>query len=209
MNILLDPFPETVDVDGTPWSIRLDFRTGIRFELLMQDSTLTDTEKLSRALSLYYPHIPPDVSAAVDGLLWFYSCGHMEGKGPEEHAGKPAAKKPKRVYCFRQDAELIYAAFLATYGIDLNAAGGLHWWAFRALFAALPAECEFCKVMGYRAADTTGMSKKQKQHYDRLKRLYALKDTTDTATALSLMERNRRMLEYVDRRFAEAEVDHH
>lgn len=209
MNILLDPLPKTVDVNGIPRPICWDFRAGIRFELLMRDNTLTDTEKLSRALNLYYPRVPSDVSAAVDSLLWFFSCGRVEEASPKETAGKPAHQKVKRLYCFRQDAELIYAAFFGAYGIDLNAVDGLHWWKFRALFAALPAECEFCKVMGYRAADTTGMSKKQKQHYDRLKRIYALKNAQDTASALSLIERNRKMLEYVDRRFAELEVGCH
>ena len=202
MNILTDPLPETVKIAGEAWPINSDFSVGVRFELLMQDRTLTEEERLSRALLLYYPQLPPDLPAALDALLWFYSCGR-ERDGSEAAGGHGALKKPpKKVYCFEQDADLIFAAFWEAYGIDL-AAAGMHWWKFRALFKALPSECEFCKVMGYRTADTNGMAKKQKELYGRMKKLYALKNEADVATAMTLAERNQKMKEYIARRLTE------
>lgn len=206
MNILLDVLPETVEIDGTACPINTDFYTGVQFELLMQDRTLTEEEKIGQALALYYPTIPWDLTAAMDGLLWFYSCGRYKAED-EQSEEKPAkGKRPRKAYDFGQDADLIFAAFWAVYGIDLNAIEGLHWWKFRALFAGLPAECEFCKVMGYRTMDTKGLSKKQKQHYERMKQIYALKNEADVSSVMSLAERNQRMKDYVDRRFAEVEV---
>lgn len=209
MNILTNALPETVEISGGAWPINSDFSIGVRFELLMQDPTLTDEERLGRALLLYYPQLPPDLPAALDSLLWFYSCGRDRGSepaAPEGAAGSTPQKAVKKAYCFEQDADLIFAAFWEAYGIDLNAVEGLHWWKFRALFKALPSECEFCKVMGYRTADTKGMTKKQKELYSRMKKLYALKNEADVAAAITLAERDRKIKEYVTRRFAEAEA---
>ena len=60
--------------------------------------------------------------------------------------------------------------------------------------------------MGYRTADTKGMPKKQKQFYDRMKSLYALKNKATAASALTLAQRNQRMKDYVARRFEEVEA---
>lgn len=212
MNILIDPLPETVEIGGEAWPINSDFYVGVRFELLMQDHTRTEEERLGRALSLYYPQLPPDLPAALDRLLWFYSCGRERGSesaDPGESTRGAPKKTAKKAYCFEQDAELIFAAFWEAYGIDLNAVEGLHWWKFRALFKALPSECEFCKVMGYRTADTKGMTKQQKELYSRMKKLYALKNEVDVAAAMTLAERNKQMKDYVNRRFSEVEASSH
>ena len=210
MNILTDALPEVVEIDGEAWPINTDFSVGVRFELLMQDRALTDEERLGRALSLYYPELPPDLPTALDGLLWFYSCARARdeataAEAPGHHRGAPG-KSIRKAYCFQQDADLIFAAFWEAYGIDLNAVEGLHWWKFRALFKALPSECEFCKVMGYRTADTKGMTRKQKELSGRMKKLYALKNEVDVAAAMTLAERNKQMKDYVNRRFTEVEA---
>ena len=214
MNLLTGPLPEDVEISGRAWPVNSDFRTGVRFELLMQNRTLTDETRLERALLLYYPRVPPDIPAALDGLLWFYSCGRARNGGgaagsADRGARQPTGKKAPKAYSFEQDAELIFAAFWGAYGIDLNTIERLHWWKFRALFQALPAECEFCKVMEYRTADTTGMGKKQKQFYSRMKKRYALKNEESEAAAMTLEERDQRMKEYVARRFAEVEAGTH
>ena len=121
MNILLDALPKTVEIAGIPWKIHSDFRTSVQFELLMQKSGLTDEDRLLQALALYFPTLPDDLPAAVEQMLWFYRCG----EAAEEDSGTGAGP----VYSFEHDADLIYAAFLAQYRIDLNA-DTLHWWKF-------------------------------------------------------------------------------
>ena len=48
------------------------------------------------------------------------------------------------------DADLIYAAFMQAYSIDLIETG-MHWHKFLALFSALPEETLMVKIMSYRA----------------------------------------------------------
>lgn len=199
MNILLDDLPTVVKVDGQVWPIRTDFRVWIRLELLLQDKSLPPEEVAEKALTLCYPAIPHDVGGALEALLWFYRCG-VDKVPATSKSGGDTAKKPKRAYDFEQDAGRLYAAFWSVYQIDL-ASEGLHWWVFRELMRNLPASCDFAKIMGYRTADTAGMDKAQKKHINKMRQIYALhSDAPATLTA-----RDRQMLDYVAKRYKEAE----
>ena len=199
MNILVDPLPNTVKIGGQDWPINTAFYVWVLFEITMQDPALTDAEKIEQALSLCFPTVPPDLNGALDALLWFYRCGEDSPK-PGKGGGGGTHQK---AYCFEQDANLIYASFMACYGIDLAEADSLHWWKFRALFRGLPQECEMIKVMGYRTADLKGMSKTQRKLYEKMRKAYALTNARSVESVMSLAERNQRMIDYVARRFEE------
>lgn len=173
MNILIDVVPDTVEIDGVEYDINTDFRISIMFELLMQDSSISDGERISLALNLYYPRIPHALDHAIEMMLWFYKCGKDVGKESAGNIGGGTS----RIYSFDHDAEYIYAAFLDQYGIDLQSIEHLHWWKFRALFKGLKEDNMISKIMGYRAiAIDDNMSDNEKKHYREMKRIYALPD---------------------------------
>ena len=168
----------------------------------MQNPNLSDQEKAWEALSLYYPQIPYDIEGAIDALLWFYRCGT---EVPESNnRGSEYKQQSKKAYCFEQDCDLIYAAFWSSYHIDLTASD-LHWWKFRALFRGLPSDCEIIKIIGYRTADLNGLDKTTKKHYEKMRKLYAIKNHRSVESVMSLAERDQKMKEYVSKRFAEAD----
>lgn len=204
MNLLIDPLPDTVEVGGRAWPINTAFYVGVLFELLMQDPSRTDEDKVMQALKLFYPKIPPDIAGAMDALLWFYRCGTVTEKA--EKAGESGGGHPRKAYDFEQDADLVFAAFYGQYHIDLAEANGLHWWKFRALFRGLSPECELVKAMGYRTADLKGMGKAQKKLYEKMRKLYALKNQRSVESTLGLSQRDERMKDYIAKRFAEAGV---
>ena len=210
MSILTDDLPQTVTVSGKEYTINADFRVGIKIEQLMLRADLPDDEKLMAILELFYPVIPADIEGALNALLSFWSLGRAESTDTKgEQQEKPRERKNERLYDFEQDAAMIYAAFLSVYGIDLSNAS-LHWWIFRGLMDALPENCAFCKVMGYRSItpeDTKNMSKRQKDFYAKMKKQYRLKQA-DEKLPQTLKERNRQMLEYVDKLFSE-QMDRH
>lgn len=178
LNILIDTLPETVMIDGMEFSIRTDFRYCILFELLIQDSEVTDKEKVVEALKLFFEEMPDNTEAAVDSILWFYSCGNVDnvsrGNGKSHEPPDEHKTNQKRLYDFNVDAELIYAAFLDQYGIDL-ADAELHWWKFRALFNGLKSDNEFCKIVGYRSVDLSQIkNKSERKRLAILKNRYAL-----------------------------------
>lgn len=193
MNILLDALPE--NVNGIP--VRSGFRTMIQLELMMDDPEVPREARLPLALNLLYKQPADDLQKAVDGLLWFYSCGSPDA--PERIAG---GKTTERAYDFETDAPDIYAAFLQTYGINLNTAE-LHWWAFRALLGALPESCKIVRIMGYRTRDLSDLKGKEKKYYAEMKARYKLRPlglTRLTAAAAQEAAKAR-----MNRRFAEAE----
>lgn len=157
-------------VDGAEYEINSDFRTSIKFEIMMADTSLTDQKKIISALELYYKKIPDDISKAIDTMLLFY----RGGQEPDENK---ASKKNgnKAVYSFEYDSDYIYAAFLSQYGIDLQSIEYLHWWKFKALFKSLNDTNEIVKIMGYRAIEiTSDMTKQQKKFYSDMKRQHAI-----------------------------------
>lgn len=117
----------------------------------------------------YRGQVPTDIPGAFRALLRFY-----RGPRPEPKT-QPGGRIPPRAYDYGADGALLAAAFRQAYGIDLtDPALRLHWWTFCSLMDGLPTDCAFCRVVGYRTADTRDMPDKTRQLYESLKKRYAL-----------------------------------
>ena len=179
-NLLLDKPPSSVIIgEGVIVNVDTDFRTFIKFEKLMFGSSeLSNRDRVLKSFSLfgnYMPRTSAETNAYMDGILNLYRCGKVQRKLNAKVAEK-AKTKPKvpRYFDFDYDAPYIYAAFVETYGLDLTEAK-IHWWKFKALFDALPAECQFSKIISYRGADISQIkSKNEKQRMIKLQHIYAL-----------------------------------
>ena len=96
---MLDGLPEQVEIAGQMVPISSDFRTGILFEEVLQDSGLDDLEKLQTALHLYFPGVVFDsdvLDEALGKLVWFYRCGADPAETPSETSG--AADEAPRLF---------------------------------------------------------------------------------------------------------------
>jgi len=170
MNILIDLLPTTVNIEGEDYKINSDFRTSILFELLMQDNSITEEDKIIQALELYYPILPTDLNKAIEGILWFYRCEKDEVDNKNKGTGKST-----NVYSYDYDDDYIYSAFLDQYNIDLQDVEYLHWWKFKAMFKGLKEDNEIVKIMGYRAMDVNKIKdKEQKAHYKKMQDLHKI-----------------------------------
>lgn len=185
MNLILDGLPDKVEVAGQSIPINTDFRIGILVEELLSDGSMSEEAQLLTLLDLYYSDVDFEeavIPEALERICWFYRCGCE----PIAKTGGSAEDEPK--FSYEYDADYIYAAFLSAYKIDLSTTN-LHWWQFRALFRALPDDTQFMKIVGYRAMKIpSDLPKKQKDHYNRMKRLYALPDTERTKFESDLTE---------------------
>lgn len=169
MNLIVDKLP--TDYEGL--KINTNFRSFILFELLMQDNSLKNEEKIVLALRLFYNEPIEEPKKAINGILWFYRCGEEL----KESAEKSKNKSKKQIYSYEYDAKYIYSAFLDQYGIDLNEIEYLHWFKFKALFEGLKSDNKICEIMGYRAIDLNKIKdKEQKKKYKQLQRQWALPD---------------------------------
>lgn len=169
MNLLLDIAPRVVNIEGEDYEINSDFRTSIKFELLMQDDGMSEEDKILKALNLYYPIIPEkNLSEAISKILWFYKAGKLESKD----SGKGNSTQ---IYSYIHDDDYIYSAFLDQYNIDLQDIEYLHWWKFKAMFKALKEDNMIVKIMGYRSMDLSKIKdKEQRNYYKGLKELYKI-----------------------------------
>lgn len=170
-NLLLDSAPLTLRVGGVEYPIKTDYRTWIRFELLMLDDNLDD-DAMDKAINLVFDGCPPPPDLdeeTVDQILWFYRCGH-----PDIPIGGSGAQK-ERIYDYDVDDGYIYAAFMQQYGVDLQSEAQLHWWRFYAMFASLNASCKFVEILGYRSTKISSrMTPEERAFYVKMQKMYAL-----------------------------------
>ncbi|MBL7575367.1 Bacteriophage Gp15 protein [Peptoniphilus asaccharolyticus DSM 20463] len=170
MNLLIDGAPKEIYIDSLKYNINYDFRYGLLFEELMNDTTISDSEKLTLAVKLYLENqYVENYEEAITQIFNFYLCGETPRKTKKK-------KRENPVFSYEEDAGLIFAAFKEVYNIDL-VEDKIHWWKFRALFDALPDTCQFRKVVGYRAIEINqNMTDSQKKFYKEMKKIYALED---------------------------------
>ena len=171
MNIITDGLPDCVEIDGETFHINTDFRVWVKIELLFSDD-VPEGYRLPLALGLAFDTIPENKEEAAEALLAFYSGGKITEK--KASGKKKKSRRNRRIYSFEYDSEYIYAAFMQAYGIDL-ADVKMHWFKFKALFAALPDECLMSKIMGWRALEITkDMPEASRKRYAELKEAYRL-----------------------------------
>ena len=173
MSILTEPLRDFVEVDGKRYGVHTDFKVWLKFSDIISDRDMPTEQKVIESLKLCYLRgsLPNNAEGAVKAMLAFYAG---EQKKPQTGEGKKSNKTP--VYDFEYDAEYIFAAFLAQYGIDLTETD-MHWHKFKALFLGLGEESKICKIMEYRAMDLSKVkSKEQKAFYRKMQRIYRLPD---------------------------------
>lgn len=185
MNILVDLVPTTINIDNKEYEINSDFRNSILFELLMQDNSIGDKDKMLMALKLYYPVIPKNLNEAIEEMLWFYRCG----KDVRKSKGNGKGKSVTQIYSFEHDDDYIYAAFMDQYSIDLQDIKYLHWWKFKAMFKSLKEDTEIVKIMGYRSMDLSKIKdKEQKSYYKKMQEVYKIPISIDEENKLREIE---------------------
>ena len=161
MNLLIDSLP----FEHNGLEINTDFRVGILFELLMQDDSVSNEEKIILAIELYFSNniekALQNETEAINTILWFYSGGKNSTIKTKKEETKTETKiETKQIYSYEFDDDYIFSAFYQQYNIDLNSIK-MHWWKFRALFKGLDDDIQFSKIMSYRAIDLSQIKDKE------------------------------------------------
>lgn len=174
MNILIDRNPTSVYIDDVEYPINHDHRTSILFEMAIKDPELSEMEKLSVALNLYYDNIPKDIEKAWENIIWFYTLGEMDNKEKDKEGGQESNSFKEEIYSFEHDGDYIFSSFLTSYNIDLSEED-LHWWKFMKLFNTLPEDTIIKKIIEIRNTKISSkMSKEERDKWRRLKDIYKL-----------------------------------
>lgn len=173
MSILTETLPDHLLIKGKKCRIRTDFKTWLKLsEIIGEDDEFAN--KIPKILALIFYELPPNLNYAFVAMMEFYSreqaCKRKGGEG-----------KSKAVFDFDYDGDLIYAAFLQQYNIDLCDTD-MHWWKFKALFNGLSEDTHFAKVVQYRSVDLSKIKDKDmRMQYIKLKGAYRLPERRSEA----------------------------
>lgn len=183
MNVLFDPFPETVEVGGKEYRIVTDFREWIKFMELLRSIEQFTPRILDMILEWYVDDRPEDVVASITALQKFLCAEEINQEGKEQSVGDgeddmDGGDGPSvEAFSFRQDALCIYSAFMEVYRIDIETIPYMHWWKFLVLFWGLPAGTEIKERIHYRTVDlSTIKSKEERERIKKIRRKIAIRN---------------------------------
>lgn len=167
-DILLEPLP-------TEWEGRAidpDFRhmVWLSNQYLRGRATADPQGMAQEAVRRFYrdPVPPLEVPASFQAMLRFFTSGTETASSGNGSGGTATVS-----FDYAFDADYIVAAFQQAYGIDLTRER-VHWFRFRALFAALPEDTLMAKVMSWRTMDLSEYEGSMRDHYADLQERFAL-----------------------------------
>lgn len=170
MNILLDSLP--TEYEG--YHINTDFRVGIKLNILFNDNSEDENDKIDDAIDLLFgsgvpttledDNVVVDYNTIFDCINWFMSGGNPDNKKTYESDTTDAENggmfSDDIAYDFEEDAGYIYAAFLQVYNIDLLNTN-MHWFRFLSLFIALK-DTVFNRLQEIRTQDISNLKGKER-----------------------------------------------
>ena len=165
---LFERLPDKVEVDGRKYRLDLDFRNVLRMMEIMSREDLLSEARNYLALKCVMRRVPKNVGQAMTALsaILFPKTKKKGNKGP-------------KLTDYAQDADLIRAAFLQCYGINLWREK-LHWFEFTGLLAGLPEGSRYIDIVGIRAKplpEPTKYNAKERQWLIEAKQRYAIEKT--------------------------------
>lgn len=167
---LYESLPRHVTAGGKRYKVNLDFRNVLRMmdELDREDILPQAAQYL--ALKCVMRRVPKNTAEVLKAVTQVcFSSGKKRKSGDG-----------KRLTSYTQDAGVIRAAFLQTYGIDLWTAD-LHWLQFRDLMEGLPSEgsryAEIISIRGRPMPKPTKYNADERKWLIDAKKAYALEMT--------------------------------
>lgn len=175
MDLTKKALPNTVVVGGRAYSIYTDFRPWMRFEIAVG--------KLQRGETIDISYLFKNDMPAYCDLAELFAFS------------RPASPLPRQishgnviVLDYELDSDLIFAAFLGQYGIDLCDVKELHWHKFLALLGGLNESTKLREVMGYRCYER---SNDKKDPYEELRRAWEIEPPMSEEEQVEIDEFNR------------------
>lgn len=165
---LFERLPDKVEVDGRKYKLDLDFRNVLRMIEIMSREDLLSEARNYLALKCVMRRVPKNVGQAMTAVsaILFPKTKKKGDKGP-------------KLTDYAQDADLIRAAFLQCYGVNLWREK-LHWFEFTGLLAGLPEGSRYIDIVGIRAKplpEPTKYNAKERQWLIEAKQRYAIEKT--------------------------------
>ena len=148
---------DRVCIGGHEYGVYASFDKILRVFDLLDDKSLSEAIKADIGAEILVLDDLSDLdiiekSKLLKEIIELYS-GASEAEPEVDLQGNPLPRRDvKETYRINHDGDLIYAAFMQTYGIDLfEQQGKLHFKKFSALLKGLPEDTQFSKICGIRS----------------------------------------------------------
>lgn len=142
--------PKALEVNGTEYEIRSDFREILDIIEILNDEELKDSERAFVTLLFFYPDfekLPPECyQEALEQCFWFINGGRFDD---ESQGNSP------RMMDWQQDFPYIIAPVNRVIGHEVRADAYLHWWTFLSAYMEI-GECTFAQIVHIREAKMQG-----------------------------------------------------
>ena len=142
--------PNSIKLGEKEYSIRSDYRAGIRLMQMFEDPELTDSEKLFIAMKVIFKNaVIPGVylQEALEKTVWFLNGGELNQTS--------SSGSQRRLYSWNQDLRFIIAAVDKTVGFSVRGKAFFHWWDFLSAFSEV-GESSFSTIVSQRLLKQKG-----------------------------------------------------
>lgn len=163
--------PTSVEVYGTDYEIRSDYRAILDICSALDDPELEQQDKAAVALDIFYLSIeemPPECyQEALDKCFWFIRGGNDE-----------TARKAPKLMDWKQDFSLIVAPINRVTGKEIRSLDYMHWWTFLAAYYEI-GDCLFAQVVRIRELKSRGktLDKADREFYNKNRDIIDLRTT--------------------------------
>ena len=145
---MIGQLPIRLDVAGTSYAIRTDFRDILNIIAAFNDPELENSEKVYICLLVLYQDfesMPNDAyEEAFKAAVEFIDCGLSAGE-----------KKSPRMMDWEQDEPILFPAINRVAGFETRSVEYLHWWTFIGYFMEIQ-EGTFSSVLSIRGKKAKG-----------------------------------------------------
>lgn len=170
---MIGALPQSLEVNGTAYPIRTDYRVALTVIEAFGDNNLTAEEKAIIAIECLFQcgiaGIPQkDIEEAYNQAIWFLNRG--------DTIEEPRAQA--KVYDFEQDEQIIFSAINKVAGKEVRECEYMHFWTFMGLFSEI-GEGTFATIVSIRDKKAKGkkLDKWELDYYKTHKSTIDLKKT--------------------------------
>lgn len=162
--------PTHVEIGGTNYEIRSDYRAALDILSALSDPELDDYNRIMEALDIFYPafaNMPQgDYREAVEKCFWFINCGDEE----------TATRKTPKLMDWEQDFAYVVAPINRVIGKEVRSLEYLHWWTFIGAYYEV-GDCLFAQIVNIRQKKATGkkLDKSEQEFYRKNRHLVDFK----------------------------------
>lgn len=139
--------PYSININGTDWAIRTDFRAILDILIALQNPDYEDDEKLIISLTIFYPEF--ENMAGDDYIKAYEEMREFIDMGIEDEHQSP------RTMDWEQDAALIIPAINKVIGHEVRAVSNMHWWTFLGAYMEI-GEGAFATIVSIRQKKAKG-----------------------------------------------------